>query len=207
MKAYEEQYHIVRNVYNEDTVYLKPKKQSGTRKYKNSQLAFGEAPLLFEASSDKGFTHGDRKLVLGDAHMEGVYPIVSQKVYDLLKHFDINHFQLYPTTIFESSGNYIENYYFFNIYERLDCVDFEISGLINYRKGALRHTVSKFILKSEVLDEIEEENRLILHPNKVLTAPIIVHEKVVNIFKNLNIKTVQFISLSDYALGSEFNNQ
>ena len=207
MKPYEEQYYIVRNVYNEDTVYLKPTKQTGKRKYKNSQLVFGEEPLIFEESFDKAFHQKGKQPVFGDAHMDGIYPIVSQKVYDLLKHLNVNNFQLYPAIIMDPNGNYIENYYFFNIYDRLNCVDFDKSELINYKKEALRHTVRKFIIKSEVLDPIEEENRFILHPHKVFTAPMIVHKDIVNIFNKLKIKTIRFLPLSDYALGSEFNNQ
>ena len=130
--------------------------------------------------------------------------IVDENIKEDLDQYDINGFQLYPAVVVDDNGNYHEDYWFFNIYQHLDALDVNLSEIGNYNPNDDEHDVKKFKLKTDFLDKIKEENRLIfIMPNTDLMT-IIAHQKIVDIFNKHDVDSVVFHKMSEWYAGKQF---
>ncbi|MGF1742805.1 hypothetical protein L4C34_17345 [Vibrio profundum] len=136
--------------------------------------------------------------------MDSLFPVVSKDIAQELEGYAIDGFQLFPSIIVGDDGTWHEDFYFFNIYERLDCIDFEKSQIRNYKPDSPMHTVLRFKLDSDVLDSIEEESRLIINAEDVMSGALLVHERIVRHFNKFDIDAFLLYKLSDYEYGMEY---
>ena len=74
---------------------------------------------------------------------------------------------MFPAVLIGDDEKWHEDFFFFNAYENLDCIDFERSEILDYFPDDSRHEVIKYKFKNEVLDANPQENRLIIRPHKV----------------------------------------
>ncbi|MGF1742807.1 hypothetical protein L4C34_17355, partial [Vibrio profundum] len=113
----------------------------------------------------------------------------------------------FPAIIVDENDKWYEDFYYFNVYERLDCVDFENSEVDDYDPDSIiGQEVIKFKLRADVLENIEEERRLIVMLDEVVEAPLLVHQKLVDQLVQFNIEAFTFYKLSEYELGMEFRS-
>ncbi|MFC3679366.1 imm11 family protein [Bacterioplanoides pacificum] len=204
MTTYEDQYYLVNKKYDENTLYLTPFEKTMQRRFHLKKIPYGEEPLFFEnAFKEKDKQHGISR-PLRKAMMWTTFLIVDENIKEDLEQYDINGFQLYPAVVVDDNGNYHEDYWFFNIYQHLDALDTDLSIIDNYNPNSNGHDVEKFKLKTDVLDQIKEENRLIfIMPNtEILT--IIAHQKIVDIFNKHDVDSVVFHKMSEWYSGKQF---
>ena len=204
MSNYEAQYYMVDEVYNDETLYLKSTKNTGRRDYSFKKMNFGEEPLFFEnAYKDEDLK---RKVTrpIKTAHMNITKVIVNDKIKKRLENFKVRNFQLFPSVIIDDQEQYHEGYWFFNIYNKLEVLDFEKSEIRRYKPEREFHNVEKFALRADVLDKIPEEERLIFRINGLDRLLTFVHQKVVDIFEEEGVETLNFYKLSEYHSGQQF---
>ncbi|MGF1693294.1 hypothetical protein, partial [Photobacterium kagoshimensis] len=167
MNDFENEYYLVFKKFNPQTLYLKALKKSADRDFEFDKLRFGEEPLFFE----NGYKEQDKARgvtrLYSKAHINISTLVVRDEIYEDIKGFNIRHLQLYPSVIIDDDNNYLEGYWTFNYYDRVDCVDFERSLIDEYDPKDARHDVEKFVFKSEVLAAIPEEERLMFQPKKI----------------------------------------
>jgi len=87
MTNYEEQYYIVLDAYNINSVYLTATEQSAARDYNESKVDDGEGPLTFKSRLGKNRDTSILDSLLGDAHMVASKLAVSEALYNELKIF------------------------------------------------------------------------------------------------------------------------
>ncbi|MGF1743064.1 hypothetical protein L4C34_18760 [Vibrio profundum] len=204
MRNVEDEYYIVRNVYNEKTVYLDATGQISERLYTDSEVGYGDGPLIFDASFYSYMDKGEEEACYKDGHMDGSFPIVSQRLYEKLSEYETDNFRLLPSIISMTDGTYRDGYYFFNVIEKMDVIDLKLSEVLN-PDTILLYRLNKFKLQSEKLDKIPEKERLVIVPKGVMGSPMIVHKKIVDIFRSMNVESVQFFPLTSYSFGDEYS--
>ncbi|MCE9783951.1 hypothetical protein LZ637_11175 [Shewanella algae] len=106
--------------------------------------------------------------------------------------------------IIDDDDHWHEDFYFFNFYRDIDCVDFQKSTVSNYSPAKKNNTVLQYKLDASVLDAIPEENRLMIKLAGVTGGALLFHEKIVKALTKFNIEAFQFFKLSDYRKGMEF---
>ena len=129
--------------------------------------------------------------------------IVSQRLYEKLSEYETDNFRLFPSIISMTDGTYRDGYYFFNVINRMDVIDLKLSEVLN-PDTILLYRFNKFKLQSKKLDKIPEKERLVIVPKGVMGSPMIVHKKIVDIFRNMNVENVQFLPLTSYSFGDEY---
>lgn len=201
---YEDQYYIVDKVFSDDTLYLKATKTTAKRKYGYKKLEYGEAPLFFEnAYKDRDIKLGKVRAIKS-AHMNITHLIVDDDIKEKIDKFDISNFQFYPAVIIDDGGDYHENFWFFNIFGKLDVLDLEGSVIEDFDRESNDHDVERFKLKKDVLDTIDEEKRLIFMMPNLDRKITFVHQRIVNIFSELKIDTINFHRLSEWTMGDQY---
>ena len=99
-----------------------------------------------------------------------------------------------------------EDFFFFNAYGALDCIDFDSSDILDYSPEDSRHEVIRYEFKNEVLDAIPLENRLIVRPSKVAGGGLLIHESIVTkLSRYVDSNTFKFFRLSEYKLGDKYS--
>ncbi|CAM3220030.1 DUF1629 domain-containing protein [Vibrio neptunius] len=200
MKNYEQEYFILKRVpYREKFLSLRATLDTGRRNHTYERLDYGDGPVFFE----NGFK-GEVPFYLTDGQFDGIYPVVSLKVASVIREYNIDGFQLFPAVIIGDDGKWHEEFYFFNFYAPLDCVDFENSDVDEYEPNARYNEVISYKLRSDVLDGIPEENRLIIKLARVEGGALIFHQKIVNALARFDVEAFQFFKLSEYELGMEY---
>ena len=200
MRQYEEQYYILKRVeFREIFLSLRATENTGARNHTYEKLDYGDGPVFFE----NGYK-GEIPFHLTNAQMDSIYPVVSEDVASVVNQYDIHGLQLFPAVIIGDDGKWHEEFYFFNLYAPLDCVDFENSDVDEYEPNAKYNEVITYKLLGEVLDDIPEENRLIIKLARVEGGAIICHQKIVKALAKFDIAAFQFFKLSEYSLGMEF---
>ena len=199
MINFDEQYYIVKSCYTENTLHLTSAKNTGFRDYTDEKMRFCDGPLFF-----KNAFKDEIDFKLSSVHLNGVYPVVSNEIYEELKVYDINGFQLFPSIIISDKNEFIENYYFFNFFEKLDCLDLNKSKLLFKDPSGEFNEMIDYKLNEDVLSRIDEEKRLIIQLDRTSCGDVIFHERIVRIFKKYNLDTVCFFKLSEYVSGMEY---
>ncbi len=200
MKKYEEIYYILKSVaFQEIFLELKPSKNTARRNHTFERLDYADGAVFFENAF-----RGDIPFYLTNGQFDGIYPVVSSDIADALSLYEIRGFQLFPAVIMDDSEKWHEDFYFFNFYEKFDVVDFEKSIVSNYKPNSKYNEVIKFTLDADILDSINEEERLIIDLARVEGGALIFHEKIVNLLSRFEIEAFQFFKLSEYELGMEF---
>ncbi|WP_345869102.1 imm11 family protein [Shewanella algae] len=119
--------------------------------------------------------------------------------------YSINGFQLFPTVLIGDDEKQHEDFFFFNAYDKLDCIDFNSSDIHDYSSEDSIHEVIRYKLKNEVLDTIPLENRLIIRPSKVAGGGLFIHETLVTqLIKYVDPSAFKFFRLSEYTLGDKY---
>ena len=136
------------------------------------------------------------KPIMVDFHSSSC-SIVSQKISDVLKNLNIKGLQLIPATIEGKNNELHEDYWFLNIYNKLQALDMDKSvyNWSNFLK--LANPIEKLVLNEELLSGIPLEERLIfrLEENKVFE---IYHKSVVDAIMTTNPEGIQFTKVEDY---------
>lgn len=203
MSNYEEEYFIlISTPFRRQFLDLRATLETGRRHHTYEQLDYGDGPIFFENSYK-----GEVPFYLANAQMDAIYPVVSKDIAEVLNKYQIDGFQLFPSVIIDDDGEWHEEFYFFNLYKPLDCVDFEHSVVRSYKPNSRRNEVLEYKLRSDILDVIPQENRLIIRLDRVVGGAIIVHEKIVNKLSKIDIEAFQFYPLSEYRLGMEFKTR
>ncbi|MEZ9440067.1 hypothetical protein AB4219_17870, partial [Vibrio atlanticus] len=95
MSKYNDQYYIVFENYDENTLYLKPQKHSAMRDYEYTKLSGGE-PMFFEnCYRDEDLSRGMARPIK-QAHMSNAYPVISDSLKQSLGSIENEYFQIYP---------------------------------------------------------------------------------------------------------------
>ncbi|MFM2593531.1 DUF1629 domain-containing protein [Vibrio harveyi] len=200
MKNYEQEYYLLKRVpFREKFLSLRATLDTGRRNHTYERLDYGDGPVFFE----NGYK-GEIPFYLTNVQMDSIYPVVSEDIAGVVNQYKTHGLQLFPAVIIGDDGKWHEEFYFFNFYDALDCVDFENSDVDEYEPNAKHNEVITYKLLSSVLDNIPEENRLIIKLARVEGGAIIIHDKVVKALAKFNIETFQFFKLSEYKLGMEF---
>ncbi|GAB1150670.1 MAG: hypothetical protein WStaPseu_07910 [Shewanella algae] len=201
MNNYEEQYYKVFEVpFRETYLHLKASLDTGRRRYSFTKLDAIDGPIFF-TNADKG----EMPFIVSDFLLHSFFPVVSRKIADMIMPYSINGFQLFPTVLIGDDEKQHEDFFFFNAYDKLDCIDFNSSDIHDYSSEDSIHEVIRYKLKNEVLDTIPLENRLIIRPSKVAGGGLFIHETLVTqLIKYVDPSAFKFFRLSEYTLGDKY---
>lgn len=203
MSQYNEQYFIVFKSYDENTLYLSPQKHSAMRDYEFTKLSGGE-PMFFENGyREEDLSRGVSRPIK-DAHLAIAYPVFTNEIRKSLGQVDNKCFQLFPAVIVDDSGKYHEDYWVFNVFEKMDVLNLEECDIDDFDPEDTRHTIDKYSLDTDKLDALPEKERLVFMPKYSDYPHIMVHESVVKAFKKHNVDTLNFVKVSDWEMGLQF---
>ncbi|MGF1743057.1 hypothetical protein L4C34_18725, partial [Vibrio profundum] len=185
MNTFEDEYYLLIDTpFRENFLELVGIKGAGARFYETDQLDYGDGPIFFGQVFKE-----DMPFKLSNVQMDSGNPVVSKEIADVIAKYNIDGFQLFPAIIVDENDKWYEDFYYFNVYERLDCVDFENSEVDDYDPDSIiGQEVIKFKLRADVLENIEEERRLIVMLDEVVEAPLLVHQKLVDQLVQFNIE-------------------
>ena len=203
MSQYNEQYFIVFKSYDENTLYLSPQKHSAVRDYEFTKL-IGEEPMFFENGyREEDLSRGVSRPIK-EAHLAIAYPVFSNEIRKSLGQVDNKCFQLFPAVIVDDSGKYHEEYWVFNVFEKMDVLNLEECDIDDFDPEETRHTIDQYSLDTDKLDALPEKERLVFMPKYSDYPHIMVHESVVKAFKKHNVDTLNFVKVSDWEMGLQF---
>lgn len=139
-----------------------------------------------------------------DAHLAIAYPVFTNEIRKSLGQVDNKCFQLFPAVIVDDSGKYHEDYWVFNVFEKMDVLNLEECDIDDFDPEDTRHTIDKYSLDTDKLDALPEKERLVFMPKYSDYPHIMVHECVVKAFKKHNVDTLNFVKVSDWEMGLQF---
>ncbi|WP_366942690.1 DUF1629 domain-containing protein [uncultured Vibrio sp.] len=108
---------------------------------------------------------------------------------------------LFPATIGNEKIK-IDDFFLVNISNELDCWSRKES-VYKQKDPDYYPRVYQYRLDSTVLDNIEENERLVFRMGGADLSPVIVHEKIKRVIEK-NMDGVNFFSVKDYRFGDEY---
>ncbi|MER2497044.1 DUF1629 domain-containing protein [Vibrio neptunius] len=200
MKSYEDQYYLLlKNPFRNDSSSLKATLNTSRRDFRTKKLDYGGGPVFFTLNGE--VSAFDQKKI----QFSGIFPVVSSDVAKLFMPYKITSFQLFPAVIIDQNDKWHEDFFYFNLYDELDCIDFEKSKIRNYDPSDYDHEVIEYKFNKDILDAIDVDNRLIILPEGVFGGSLIFHENIVEDMKKfIYNNSLSFYKLSEYKLGDEY---
>jgi len=181
LKTYDDEYYIVFELSDEFGLYLQGLERSENCNPGVEFIPPSGEPLYFENSyKEDGLADGVSRPIL-KAHMNVNDIILHNDIREKIKDFNMAGVQFYPATIIGDDGGYHDEYWYVNVYNRLDCLDFNRSEIVEYDLSETHHFFMRYSLSSNVLDAIPEEKRLIIKPGKTDMGFTFVHRKIAEI--------------------------
>ncbi|MGF1743059.1 hypothetical protein L4C34_18735 [Vibrio profundum] len=203
MSKYNEQYYLVFENYDNNTLYLSTHDRSDYRNYEYTKLAYGE-PMFFE----NGYKEKDLKQGISrpirKAHLDSTYPVVLDEVKVSLGDVENDNFQFYPSIIVDDHGEYHDNYWVFNVFKKLDVLNIQKCEIDDFDPADDVHAVDRYYLSDEKMINIPKEERLVFKPKFSDVSHIMIHESVVEVFNRHHVGTLNFVKVSDWVMGLQF---
>ncbi|EOB6676691.1 imm11 family protein [Vibrio vulnificus] len=203
MSKYNDQYYIVFENYDENTLYLTTHDRSDHRDYEYTKLTGSEPMFFVNGYRDEDLARGVSRPIK-QAHLDSTYPVFSDEIKQSLGNVDNACCQVYPGVIVDDYDKYHEGYWVFNVFEKMDVLDLEKCQIDDYDPEDTRHTIDQYCLDDDKLSAIPEKERLVFMPKFSDYPHIIVHEKVVKAFKKHDVDTLNFVKVSDWVMGLQF---
>jgi hypothetical protein len=203
MSQYNDQYYIVFENYDENTLYLTTHDRSDHRDYEYTKLTGGEPMFFINGYRDEDLARGISRPIK-QAHMSIAYPVFSDEIKQSLGNVDNACCQVYPGVIVDDHDKYHESYWVFNVFEKMDVLNLEKCRIDDYDPEETRHTIDEYYLDDDKLSAMPEKERLVFMPKFSDYPHIIVHEKIVKAFKKHNVDTLNFVKVSDWVMGLQF---
>ncbi|WP_199611053.1 imm11 family protein [Flocculibacter collagenilyticus] len=205
MTKFNDEYYIASPCNNdEDQSFISVHKRSEHLRFNRTRLISG-APFFVE----KAFQERDKRLNINCVNTDIMFGCGTLIMNDIVKskisQFEISGTQLYPSILIDSDNRWHENYWYLNIWERLDCWSRNMSVYEPAEDGDENGAiVDRYHLDSAVLNDIPEPNRLIFRMGGESFAHTFFHKKIVDIFEENNFTGIRFFKVSEYESGDEF---
>jgi len=200
MNKYNDEYYILFPDYDFKgfNICLKPTLSTSKRRFHYKELVYGDSPLIFE---NKYKDNNSKEL--GPILFSPPSIIVNDTLKNKIK--DVNFWggEYYPAIYIDSNGDYNDDYWLVNMFDKLDCWDRDLSVYEQDEADDTPHVI-KYSLCKNTLDNIKESDRLIFKMGAVDLPKIFIHKKVLDILNRLKVKGIKTIKVSDYELGLEF---
>lgn len=196
MNPYNEQYYILSLNHDEETLYLSPEMRSAMRHYEFTKLTAGDPMFFKNGYRDEDLAKGVKRPIK-KAHMAINYPIIDDEIKRELGEVDNEFFQLYPAVIVDDEQNYHEGFWVFNIFEYMDVLNLDECLINNYKPGEDEYAIKRYSLCKQKMQTIPENERLVFMPEYSDFPHVMVHEKIVKVFKELKVDTLNFVKVSD----------
>jgi len=200
MTKFEDEYYILCPDYSQQSTYniIKADQATSKRRFHYRELISGGKPAFFESKDNTWVTKSLSLLLF-------VMPsIVIHK--DLTTQIDERSIfggKYFPAVYVDESGEYLENYYLLNIFNKLDCWCRANSEYEQQEPDDTPHVI-KYKLDQNTLEKIDENERLIFKMGGVDLPKIFVHRKIIAILKEAQVRGFKAIKVADYELGMEF---
>jgi len=143
-----------------------------------------------------------RKPKMVDYH-SAIYPVVSQKIYDVLAPMNIKGIQLIPAIITGEKNEIYENYWFINICNLFPALDREKS-VCEWDSMGVAFYMETIVLNEDYLKTIPLEERLVffLSENRVKQF---FHKSVVDAIMATNPEGLRFYNVREWEDGMQFD--
>jgi hypothetical protein len=132
--------------------------------------------------------------------------VVSKKIAEVLVPFKLYGIQLVPTVVRDPRDPFsaIKPYYFLHIWNRVACLDRELSELDIDEDDGQIWDIEKLVMDERILNDIDINKRLIFELGEK-TSITFVHESIKDIIMAINPTGFRFISAMKWNSDSMFN--
>ena len=205
MSKFNDEYYIAHTPFTPTQFHLKPDQKTVERRYRYKQLSADSPPLYFtNACKEQDLKKGICR-ALTDIMSDGASFVVKREIKDYLSQFAISSLVLHPAIIADGDI-YHDDYWYLNIFNRLDCWDRQVS-IYEFDEeddeGELEASVDKFSLDQAKLEGIPEENRLIFKIGGTSSAYVFFHEKIVEYLLDEHHTGIRFFKVSEFSEGDQ----
>ena len=204
---YDEQYYILMDKADDLYPNLVADTATASRDYDFDPLPPFSMPVVFKNAT--AFEHPEWK---DKFH---TYPflktlssfIVTKDIYlNLRDLIDLKKMKFHPAVYISDDDNMYENYWYLNIYSDFDCWDREKSKYDSFLGDDSAPEIEKYVLNSDILNEVKEEDRLIFRMGWDLGSNLFVHQRIIDYFESANITGYRAFKVSEYEFGMEFRS-
>ncbi|WP_029904951.1 imm11 family protein [Prevotella sp. 10(H)] len=172
---------------------------------KRSQIKI-KTPIMVK-SVDFRFDGNYKKPEMMDYHTDGVYEVVSDKIFSVFEPLKIEKIQLVSSSICDKIGGTLlyKNYYYLHVYNYIQCLDKKLSDIVMLDEElGIIMAINKIVLDKGVLSSIPLEKRLIFRL-KESERYVLYHGSVVRKIMESNPSGLRFVKVEDYNQGSAFD--
>ncbi|WP_047049508.1 imm11 family protein [Vibrio mexicanus] len=184
-------YYVMAPNYNAKGFKVVPTESTALRRFHYKEQVDGESALQFESKSGK-VNPLDTQLLFCTPSI-----LISDSFEDLLSGH-IYGGKLYPAIVDDLN----DSFFLVNFYDELDCWDREKSTYEQHDPEDSPHVI-KYVFDENVLNSVEESERLIFRMGGDDLSPIIVHKSIKKIIES-EVSCASFYSIADYELGDEY---
>ncbi|MBO2596544.1 hypothetical protein I6M54_17195 [Shewanella algae] len=208
MNIHEESYYIVYPDYEFDEYKtdLIPTPYTANTNWDFEKLNVESETLSFVSKNDNlNFLMEDYALAFSVPNF-----IVTSKLKELIES-GLYGSQFVPAIIQDKQNNSVKGLWALNTFKTLNCIDLNRSkfympgnGSTNIDGFTIHADMDNYRFREDILDAIPEAERLIFQVAGTSLGEIFVHQKVVDIFKEHNVKGINFFKVSEFVDGEQY---
>ncbi len=202
MNEYNKQYYFITLPKNSDHLpSLLPDLNTEDRRFRFEVQPMGSAPLVFHNAWKEDDKKDNVKDVAADFLFDGSNFMARTPVREALLNFNIHHLDMHPAIYIDDQGKWHEDYWYLTFTERFDCWDRNNSTYEDdpvEMGGFTLYGIYTYSLDKELLDRIPLENRLLFKIGGALSAFIVCHESISNLFYTGDNCGTKLTLISDY---------
>ena len=146
-----------------------------------------------------------KKPTMTDFHQDGIVSFFSKKIHDALQPITFEGAQLLRGEIKDPKNKKIyEDYYYLHIFNKISCLDRNLSKFDASTGSGMVLSISKMILDKDVLSNIPLQERLIFRLGEKSSFQLF-HKSVVDAIMATNPEGIRFVKVEDYHMGAAFD--
>ncbi|MDA0147410.1 imm11 family protein [Vibrio sp. LaRot3] len=198
--SYNNNYYIMHGNYSDNTEpwQVIPTEQTALRRFHFRKLNLEDGAVHFNAKSRLALSETSNLFCTPSLlFTESFKAQLEQHIYGG---------QLFPATVEYKGENTQQPFLLLNMYQDLDCWDRETSDYKECDDEDDEPRVYQYRLDANVLDKIDEDQRLIFKMGGCDLSPLFIHEKLKQQIEPL-APNLRFIRVSDYQFGDEYEDE
>ena len=199
MSDFDQQYYVIFR----DSKYQKKSnafdftRATGARRPSYRRLTVGQNPAFFNSEFETR--------AIGQMLFSLPSIILHKSIVGALTNENIWGGQLYPAVYIDAKGKYEEDFFLINMFNELDCWS-RTDSVYELEEGDDEDAyMIKYKLDNEILQNIEEDKRLIFKMGGVDRPLMFLHERIIKAFKEQKVEGYKIFKVVDYEFGVEFD--
>lgn len=200
-------YYIIMEVDCPEHPTLTPDDKTAERSITYKKLEF-TSPLVFLNGFRKENLRNRTREKIADVLFGGAEVLIKSHIKEAIEPFGFANLQFYPAIYIDNDDHRHDDYWFVNIFKKLECLDTENSEFEppeDMNDPYDHYDVRRYVLSEEALSRTPVDERLLFKISRTTIGYTLMNQRIVDVFCNLNATGIRYFNIDDFKEGDQYS--